>query len=137
MNRLLISLMLLVSFSVVLSAGGTREPDSLLISTKRLETMMTDQRPVILDVRDASSYAAGHIPGALLMLPDDIDRIGSEYVATGRPIVTYCACPAEESSLAAAIRLRDLGATKVFVLQGGIRAWVREGRSTVTGSHPG
>lgn len=43
----------------------------------------------VIDVRDADSYMAGHIPGSL-QIP--LARIEGEvsYIPRGRPILTYC-----------------------------------------------
>jgi rhodanese-related sulfurtransferase len=42
-----------------------------------------------------------------------------------REIVTYCACPADESSISAAQTLQDAGFTRVRVLQGGWTEWLK------------
>ena len=46
---------------------------------------------VILDVRDASSYAAGHIPGAILVPLDTLAKKAPELKTSKKPIVAYCA----------------------------------------------
>lgn len=46
---------------------------------------------VILDVRDAYSYAAGHIPGAVLVPLDSLAKKAAELKAATKPIVAYCA----------------------------------------------
>ncbi len=44
---------------------------------------------VLLDVRDAEAYAAGHIPGAVsLPLAQLPERVAT--LATDKPYVTYC-----------------------------------------------
>ena len=45
---------------------------------------------VILDVRDANEFAAGHIPGALSLPVDRIQDIGSVVSSKDTPIYTYC-----------------------------------------------
>ena len=137
MSRRLVLLALTVFFPALLIAGGNRESksDEFLIGVERMERLMTTIQPVILDVRDAASYAQGHVPGAVHVTLADLDQKAPEIAALGRTIITYCACPAEESSLAAAFKLREFGA-EVLVLQGGIRAWVRERKPVVTGSRP-
>jgi 3-mercaptopyruvate sulfurtransferase SseA len=44
---------------------------------------------VVIDVRDANSYIAGHIPGAIHI---PLARIEGEidYLPRGKPMVTYC-----------------------------------------------
>ncbi len=46
---------------------------------------------LVLDVRDAVSYANGHIPGAVSMPLDEVKKHVAELKAERRPIVTYCA----------------------------------------------
>jgi rhodanese-related sulfurtransferase len=38
-------------------------------------------------------------------------------------IVTYCSCPQDRAGASAALRLRELGFSNGFVLEGGIEAW--------------
>ena len=137
MIRRLVLIVFAVLLPTMLFAGGNKESKSeeFLIDVERMERLMTTIQPVVLDIRDAASYAQGHIPGAVQVTLADLDRAAPEIAALGRPIITYCACPAEESSLAAAFKLREFG-VEVLVLQGGIRAWLRERKPVVTGSQP-
>jgi rhodanese-related sulfurtransferase len=41
-------------------------------------------------VRDAGSYAFGHIPGAVLIPLEDVARKAAELKATKKTLVTYC-----------------------------------------------
>jgi predicted sulfurtransferase len=46
---------------------------------------------VVLDVRSAESYAAGHIPGALSIPEETITpAIAEKLKKMGKPIATYC-----------------------------------------------
>ena len=87
----------------------------------------------IIDVRDGDEFLQSHIPGALHI---PLARIESEigYVPKGKPIVTYCTCPAEESSGAAARILEQRGVTNAGALQGGFQEWRRRGYPTASGS---
>jgi rhodanese-related sulfurtransferase len=44
--------------------------------------------PIVIDVRGADEYAAGHIPGALRIPADELAGRLAE-VPHGRPVVTY------------------------------------------------
>jgi len=119
-------------------AAGNREKATagFLINIDEFERMLSTDHPLVLDIRDDASYLQGHIPGAELLPLSDVQRLGPQIVSTDRPIVTYCSCPAEESSLSAALTLQQLGATRVYVLEGGYPAWSRERKPVVKGSSP-
>src|SRR5262245_9423295 len=114
----------------------------LLLTPAQLAAMMPT--PVVIDLRPAEQFAAGHLPGALhldlwgLSLIDTSEAplrafmwmIGHLFslrgVSPDRPVVVY----EEDSGLRAARLfwfLEYLGHPSVRVLDGGIRAWVREG----------
>ena len=80
---------------------------------------------IVFDVRTMEQFLAGHIPGALHI---PVGRIEGEipYLPKGKPVVTYCTCPAEESSGEAAMILANGGIT-AKALQGGLDEWTRRG----------
>lgn len=86
---------------------------------------------VVIDVRASEAYVASHIPNALHI---PVTHIESEiqYLAKGKKIVTYCTCPAEESSGDAAMILAKSG-FDVKALKGGFEAWTSRGFPTATG----
>ncbi len=59
------------------------------ISVDDLKQKLADGEVTLIDVRDADSYIAGHIPGALHI---PLTRIEGEipYLPRTKPIVTYC-----------------------------------------------
>jgi 3-mercaptopyruvate sulfurtransferase SseA len=59
------------------------------ITVPELKDAIAKNAVTVIDVRDADSYLAGHIPGAL-QIP--LTRIDGEvpYLAKEKPIVTYC-----------------------------------------------
>lgn len=79
----------------------------------------------IIDVRSVEQFKAGHIPGALHI---PVSRIEGEipYLPKGKTVVTYCTCPAEESSGQAAMILAR-GGISAKALQGGLDEWTRSG----------
>lgn len=83
---------------------------------------------LVLDVRSRVSFEAGHIAGAIGVPLDQIERHIPEIrkQSRGRLVVTYCSCPTEHASLAAADILRSRGLT-VQALAGGYPAWVAAG----------
>jgi rhodanese-related sulfurtransferase len=81
---------------------------------------------VLLDVRAPSSFAEGHIPGAISLPHGKI--IGS--VVARWPadtlFVTYCSGPHCNGAARGALRLARLG-RKVKLMAGGITGWIDEG----------
>lgn len=83
---------------------------------------------LVVDVRDAGSFANGRIPGAVHLLARDVEAQvpAVKALAKGRVVVTYCSCPSESSSLRAAKQLSDAGVS-AKALVGGFPRWVESG----------
>jgi membrane protein DedA with SNARE-associated domain/rhodanese-related sulfurtransferase len=82
--------------------------------------------PAIVDVRTTRSYAAQHIPGALRMTLEEVDRKLAS-LPRDREIVLYCTCPNEASAARVARVLMDRGFTRVRPLEGGLDSWLAAG----------
>jgi len=91
--------------------------------------LQAENAVLVVDVRDEVSYNTGHIPGAIGVPFADVDRRAAELGkrAGRRAIVLYCSCPAEHSSVEAALLLYRHGLTSVSALVGGYPEWVRSG----------
>jgi rhodanese-related sulfurtransferase len=102
------------------------------ISAEELKVLVDQQRVTIIDVRSSDQFLAAHIPGSL-QIP--LARIDGEtpYLPKDRMIVTYCTCPAEESSGQAVEILNHRGLTNAAALQGGLEAWQRNGYEIASG----
>lgn len=113
-----------------LSQFDRREParEALLITFADFEQLYAAKKVLVVDVRDADSFAAGHIAGAMHVPLYVLDARAAEVrtAADGRLVVTYCSCPAEGSSLAAAGRLTGAG-VRARALVGGFSRWVEFG----------
>jgi hydroxyacylglutathione hydrolase len=87
--------------------------------------------PVVIDVRQASEYESGHLPGALSIgagdLPDRLDSLPRD-----RPIATICAS-GYRASVAASL-LRAAGFATVTWVAGGVATWGARGLPLVYGS---
>ena len=113
-------------------AQAQRTPDYAFITAEELKTKMTGNYPVtIIDVRSSEGYAASSttIKGALHFklrkLKSRLAFAPLKDLPKDREVVTYCACPKDESSIKAAQILAASGFTRVKVLQGGWNEWLR------------
>jgi ubiquinone/menaquinone biosynthesis C-methylase UbiE/rhodanese-related sulfurtransferase len=86
---------------------------------------------IIVDVREPELYRRGHIPGARLAPPDQWREVALELKGSAKPVITYCSCPREETSLRAAARFEQLGVPNVRALLGGYEEWAASGRPVV------
>lgn len=97
-SRLILSALLAIAglpFSPDLIGAASSQNDDLAaaprISQQEFKQALAAGSIVVLDVRDATSYANGHIPGAVSIPLDDLSKHLSELKAEKRAVVTYCA----------------------------------------------
>jgi len=77
---------------------------------------------VLLDVRNEDAYQYQRIPGAVNIPLNQVASRANE-LPQDKWIITYCTCPAEETSGAAANTLANMGFERVAALVGGMQAW--------------
>lgn len=88
------------------------------------ELMDSEEGYIVLDVRTDEEYAAGHIPGAILIPHDDIaDQAEETLTDKDQLILVYCR--SGNRSRQAAEALAELGYTNVVDF-GGINDWPYE-----------
>ena len=114
------------------AAGAAQSPDPSQIPRISMLEFVARHRAgtiLVVDVRQESSFRAGHIPGAinvpLTELPARAARIAE--LAASRGVVTYCACPAEQTSSLAAAELARAGVRGARALAGGFDEWMARG----------
>jgi rhodanese-related sulfurtransferase len=99
------------------------------ITPEELKQKLDAQEQVaIVDLRHALDFLPEPytIPGAIRIPMDKLgDRI--QEIPRDRDVVLYCTCPNEASSAMMAMRLRQLGVTRVRPLAGGYFAWRKLG----------
>lgn len=82
--------------------------------------IVATRRPLLVDVRDAQSYAAARIPGAMhLDNQSALDFVESRDKSL--PVLVYCYHG--NSSQSAAAWLAEKGFTEVYSLDGGFEYW--------------
>lgn len=86
---------------------------------------------VLLDVRSPSLYAAGHVPGAVLLPHGKITSSKMSAWPENTLFVTYCAGPHCNGAARGALRLAELG-RPVKIMAGGITGWLDEGFELAT-----
>ena len=126
---------IILAFIIVMSstwAHAQNAPAVEMISAEELKAKVTSNQPVtIIDVRSSEGYAAssttvkGAIHFKLRKLKYRLQYPPLKNVPKDQEIVTYCACPRDESSIAAAQILQAAGFKRVRVLQGGWQEWLR------------
>ena len=99
-------------------------PPMLAIDAATLQAKLNEKpKPLVLDVREPSEYAAGHIAGSTLLplhqLPSRMRELPKD-----REIVCVCASGSRSSS--AARQLTGAGYT-VLNLSGGMGRWLQAG----------
>ena len=110
--------------SLVAWADGGGEVERVtLASSSGLAARITSGEVTVVDVRRASEWAHGHLPGALhIPLGALVERLGE--IPRGQPVVVQCQ-GGTRSAMAASV-LMSHGVREVINLRGGYEEWRRE-----------
>jgi rhodanese-related sulfurtransferase len=119
---------------LMLATALQQAPADARISQAEFKQLFTTKAVVVVDTRAEPEYARAHVPGAISLGDADmsagapaarqaIDRLRK----SKRPVVVYCACPAEITSLRVAEALRAVGINDVRALTGGWVEWFNAG----------
>lgn len=127
-------LVLFVAGLAVATANAQQTPSVNMITAEELKAKMANNEPVtVVDVRSAEGFAnssstvKGSIHFKLRKLKYRLQYPPFKNLPKNSEIVTYCACPRDQSSITAAQILQESGFTRVRVLQGGWSEWLRVG----------
>ena len=89
--------------------------------------MMNGRPPVLVEALGAAYYADAHLPGAINIPADQVDRLAPDLLPDlEADIVVYCSGTCASSQIAAE-RLDALGYARVRVFAGGKEEWVEHG----------
>lgn len=129
-RRTLFATVLAVMAAAVLHAQAPTQEELNRVprlSIAEFKALHAKNAVLTIDVRDPHGYDAGHIPGALNVSIVDIEIMANKVLRDKRPVVAYCACPDEHSSLVVAAKLAKVGVKDIKVLVGGWNAWTKSG----------
>ena len=138
-----------VTIPAIQNTPGSYTNSSLLVDTKWLAAHLTDQSLVIIDTRPASTYAAGHIIGAVNLGPalfdmanaagdtsllksaaELADIFGKNGVSNTNRIIIY-STGVDANAARVFWALEHLGHKDVHILDGGYTQWNKEGNYAV------
>ena len=94
------------------------------IDIETAKKMMADGDVQIVDVRQPEEYAQGHVPGAVLIpLNTVMQRI--DQISADKDVIMVCGVG--ERSAVAAEMAAAMGRSRLYNLEGGTIAWVKQG----------
>jgi len=88
-SRLALALCIVAIGAATLGAQAVRNVPR--ISIDEVKALMGKKQVVLIDVRDAQSFAAGHMPGAINVPFDHLPKHVDQWKLEKRLLVTYCA----------------------------------------------
>jgi rhodanese-related sulfurtransferase len=110
---------------------GDRSELETITRADLAERLRHDPRPLVLDVRPAAEFLAGHVPGAVSVPPDEL-RARVRRLPTDDDVVAYCRgsyCIYADDAVRA-LRRRGVRATR---LEDGFPEWRRAGLPVAVG----
>lgn len=98
------------------------------IGLEETRSLLASDEAVVVEVLPGKHFVDGHLPGAIHIASDELERAAREFLPDEtRTVVTYCSGPSCFNSRKAAGQLRRLGYRDVRVFEGGKEAWIDAG----------
>jgi rhodanese-related sulfurtransferase len=98
------------------------------VSPDQAETAIA-RADVLLDVREADEFAAGHLPGALHVSRGLLEfKLGATPALAERGLKVVLYCKSSGRAALAAVAMQEMGYTDVVSIAGGYDAWVAAGK---------
>lgn len=110
--------------------------DLVAAAKARIQEVAVDQAEqaireadVLIDVREADEYAAGHVPGAVLIPRGMLEfRLSNTPAMEPRDLKFVLYCKTSGRAALAACALHEMGYLNVRSITGGFDAWVEAGK---------
>jgi rhodanese-related sulfurtransferase len=120
-----LSIFLLITSPLTMAETITQEA----VSPKQAAVMQSENKAIIVDVREDDEWKEHHIPGAVhIPLAQLNSRLPELQSYKNSPIITQCKSGGR--SARAQQTLKSAGFSKVYNMDGGIQAWDKEGLKT-------
>jgi len=117
-------------FLALVNEAKKRVKETNVADVKR--RMDTGEKFVLVDVREESEWATGHLPGAIHMGRGIIERdIEAKMPDTGTKMILYCG--GGFRSALSADNLQKMGYSNVESMDGGWKGWIGAGLPTQKG----
>lgn len=130
-NHTLLVLALVTSFFVLLLTELRRKASGMVNVDPTHAVMLINNDAAVIDLRNAESFARGHIVNARNIPMDEFDA-GHKKITKlkGKPIVAVCDSGTGSNKVVAS--LRKSGFESVYGLKGGMAAWGQAGLPVVS-----
>lgn len=123
-HTILVSLFAAFLLAVMIFEFRARLRAGVKISPQAVIAMVNRENALLVDIRPADKFKAGHIINAKHSAQDKAETFLKDLkIAEDKPIVMVC-----QRGISAALvgeRLKKQGFTRVYVLQGGMDAWLQ------------
>lgn len=118
--------------------------DLVVAAKARIQEVSIDQAEqaireadVLLDVREADEYQAGHVPGAVHVSRGLLEfKLSSSPQLTSRDLKVVLYCKTSGRAALAACTMHDMGYLQVQSIAGGFDAWVAAGKPVAAPTTP-
>jgi rhodanese-related sulfurtransferase len=92
---------------------------------------------VLIDVREADEFAAGHLPGAVLVPRGLLEfKLSGTPALSGRDLKVVLYCKTSGRAALAAQAMQTMGYLNVSSIAGGFDAWAAAGKAVVKPEQP-
>jgi len=125
-ENILLILVVAVSGAMLLWPIARRSVGGPWVDTLRATQLINREEAIVLDVREPSEFAQGHILGARNVPLGELERRAEDLARfKSRPVIVCCR--SGNRSAAALQALRRTGFEQVYNLSGGLEAWRQAG----------